>query len=218
MISETRKIAPSILSADFSSFGSAVQLIQDAGADLVHIDIMDGNFVPNLTFGPKLIEDIKPKTSLPLDVHLMVINPEQYVEQMAHAGADFFTFHQEASTHAHRLVQRIRETGMKPGISIVPSTPVSTLESILEYVDLVLIMTVNPGFGGQKLIHSCLAKIEQLKSIREKKNYTYEISMDGGASIDNRNLLWQAGADIIVTGSSFFFSENKVEFVKMMKS
>lgn len=218
MNSKTRKIAPSILSADFSSFGNAIKEIQNAGADLVHIDVMDGNFVPNLTFGPKLIEDIRPITTLPLDVHLMVIHPEQYVEQMAQAGADYFTFHQEASTHAHRLIQRIREKGMKPGISIVPSTPVSLLESILEYLDLVLIMTVNPGFGGQKLIHSCLTKIEQLKSIREKYNYTYEISMDGGASIDNKNLLWQAGADIIVTGSSFFFSENKVEFIKKMKS
>ena len=213
-----RAVAPSILAADFSAFGEAVRSIQVSGADLVHVDVMDGHFVPNLTFGPALVRDLRPISRLPLDVHLMVENPDQYVEDMARAGADFCTFHIEASVHAHRTVQRIREAGMKPGISLVPSTPVLALTELLAEVDIVLVMSVNPGFGGQTLIPSCLKKITQLEKTRSTEGYSYSISVDGGASLENRNLFWDAGADIIVSGSSFFRASNREEFVTAMKA
>jgi len=179
---------------------------------------MDGNFVPNLTFGPKLVKDIRPITKLPLDVHMMVLHPESYIDELSEAGADMVTFHIEAGVHSDRTIQAIHRAGMRPGISIVPSSPVVLLEEVLEKVSLVLVMTVNPGFGGQGLVESCLKKITQLAEFRTRNSLDYSISIDGGASIDNRNLFWNAGADIIVSGSSFFKSKDKGEFVKTMKT
>lgn len=212
-----RAIAPSILSADFSNFAQGVRSIQEAGADLVHIDVMDGHFVPNLTFGPQLVKDLRKCSTLPLDVHLMVSKPEDFVDEMAQAGADILTFHLEASTHAHRLVQRIREAGMAVGLSLVPSTPVSFLEELLDLVDIVLVMTVNPGFGGQSLIPSCLEKISLLREMRQARGLDYSISADGGAKLENRNLFWESGVDIIVSGTSFFSAEDHGAFVSAMR-
>ena len=173
-------LAPSLLSADLTQLKSAVDLIESQGGSWVHIDVMDGAFVPNISYGQPVVESLRKITKLPFDVHLMINNPENHIETFAKAGADYITFHYENVIHHHRLIQQIKEQGKKAGISIVPSTPVDALKEILPFVDLVLVMTVNPGFGGQTLIPECLAKIEQLVALRNEKSYTYQISVDGG--------------------------------------
>ena len=181
-------------------------MINRCGADLVHVDVMDGVFVPNLTFGPKMVQDIRPLTSIPLDVHLMVVNPDSHIEGFAKAGADHLTFHIEASVHAHRTIESIRAAGMKPGISLVPSTPIFSLEEVLPYVDQVLVMTVNPGFGGQKLIPSCLKKVGQLSKLKDEGLGKYQIAVDGGVNEENAIAVRKAGGDILISGSAFFDS------------
>lgn len=197
-------LAPSLLSADFSNLASAVKMIEEKGGSIVHIDVMDGAFVPQISYGQPVIKSIRKLTSLPFDVHLMIEKPENSVDSFIEAGADWITFHYEATTHIDRLVNHIHELGRKCGISIVPSTPVEILSEILPLVDLVLVMTVNPGFGGQKMISYCLEKVRKLKKIRMEKNLDFKISVDGGINEKNFNDAVTAGSDILVSGSAFF--------------
>jgi len=197
-------LAPSILSADFTDLASSFKKMEEGGADWIHVDVMDGSFVPNISFGQGVVRALRPLTALPFDVHLMINNPEQHVESFAEAGADSLTFHWENVIHCHRLIERIHALGKKAGISIVPSTSVRELEAVLPYVDIVLVMTVNPGFGGQKLIPLCLEKIKELVRLREKHAYSYVVSVDGGVNGSNVRTVAETGADVIVSGSSFF--------------
>ena len=200
----TPVLAPSLLSADFSSLEKAIKQIEDNNGSVVHIDVMDGQFVPEITYGQPVVRSIRKLTTLPFDVHLMVEHPENQIKTFAEAGADWITFHIEAAVHAHRIIQQIHELGKKAGVSIVPSTPISAIKEILECADIILVMTVNPGYGGQKLIPSCLKKVSELKKIREENNYSYLISVDGGVNNDTLKSVIDAGSDVIVSGSSFF--------------
>ena len=200
------KIAPSILSADFARLGEEVQAVARAGADYIHVDVMDGHFVPNLTIGPLVVEAVRKVTDLPLDVHLMIEAPDRYIADFASAGADLITVHQEAVPHLHRTVQLIKSLGKRAGVSINPATPASTLDVILDELDLVLVMTVNPGFGGQGFIASGLAKIAALRREIDRRGLTVELEVDGGVKIDNIGRIAAAGADVFVAGSAVFGS------------
>lgn len=204
-------LAPSLLSADFSDLKSAIQLIENNNGSIIHIDVMDGIFVPQISYGQPIVASIRPLTKLPFDVHLMIEHPENQIESFVQAGADWITFHQEAAVHCHRIVQQIHGFGKKAGISIVPSTPISALYEILEYVDLVLVMTVNPGFGGQKLIPSCVKKITELVQFRKEYGLNFKISVDGGVNEETLPLVVNAGSDIVVSGSAFFQGKLKWE-------
>lgn len=219
---KTKKIwiAPSILSANFSRLGEEVREAESAGADWLHIDVMDGHFVPNLTFGPLVVDALKPVTRLPLDCHLMVSEPEKWIESFAKAGAFGITVHLEASVHLNRLLHQIRELGCKVGISINPGTPVSALEEVLSLVDLVLVMSVNPGFGGQKFIESSIRKIEKLNEIRRDyfKDQPFLIQVDGGVNPSNIGQLKEAGADVFVVGSAFFSAKDRGDIVRQLRT
>lgn len=206
-----KMLAPSLLSADLADLKNAVKIIEDNGGTVVHIDVMDGRFVPQISYGQPVVQSLRPYSKLPFDVHLMVEHPEEQVESFAKAGADWITFHHEACIHSHRLVQRIHDLGKKAGISIVPSTPVSAIKEMLEYVDLVLVMTVNPGFGGQKLIPSCVRKISELVELRKQLGLNFMISVDGGVNAETIASVAYAGADVIVSGSAFFSGKLKWE-------
>ena len=201
---KSRILSPSLLSADFSSLEKAVKLCEEKGAGAVHIDVMDGHFVPQITYGQPVIKSIRKLTDLPFDVHLMVERPGEMIESFAQAGADWITFHQEAAVHADRIIGQIHSLGKKAGISIVPSTPVCLIKEILPLVDLVLVMTVNPGFGGQKFIPYCGDKIAELAAIRKEKGYDFLISVDGGVNAENLSSVLDLGADVVVSGSAFF--------------
>lgn len=198
------KIAPSMLSANFATLANEIKEIEAAGADYLHIDVMDGTFVPNISFGPMVFGALRPMTNLVFDCHLMVQDPERYVEATAQAGADIITVHYEATKHIHRVIQQIKSLGKKAGVVINPGTPVAALDSVLPEVDLVLIMTVNPGFGGQSFIESTLTKIAKLKALREEHQYHYEIEVDGGVNAETGRKCLDAGADVLVAGSYIF--------------
>lgn len=199
------RISPSILSADFARLGEAVSAAQDAGADWIHVDVMDGHFVPNLTIGPPVVAALRPTTELPLDVHLMISQPDRFLEMFADAGADLLTVHCEASPHLHRTVERIRELGMRPGVALNPATPVSALDEILPYVDLVLAMTVNPGFGGQRFIPTSTAKIARIRrELEERSLWGVEIEVDGGIAPETAPDVVAAGATVLVAGAAIF--------------
>lgn len=208
---KSRILSPSLLSADFSNLAEALKLCEEKKSGAVHIDVMDGHFVPQITYGQPVIKSVRKLTSLPFDVHLMVERPEEMVDTFAQAGADWITFHQESTVHIDRLISHIHSLGKKAGISIVPSTPVSAIKEILPEVDLVLVMTVNPGFGGQKLIPYCVEKIAELDLIRKEKNYNYLISVDGGINNETLPSVLEAGVDVVVSGSAFFNGSLKWE-------
>jgi len=202
------KLAPSILSADFSDLGNQVKIVTDSGCDYIHIDVMDGHFVPNISFGSVVMKSLDRWSPKPYDVHLMIEDPDKYLEDFVTPNTEFITVHQEACRHLNRTVQKIHELGVKAGVSINPATPVSTLENILEDVDMVLVMSVNPGFGGQKFIPGALSKIEELAEIRKEKGLEFEIEIDGGVDLNNAKSIVDAGCDILVVGSQIFHADD----------
>ncbi len=205
----TIKVAPSILSADFSRLGDEIRAVEAAGADIIHVDVMDGHFVPNITIGPLVVQACRKVTKLPLDVHLMIENPERYIADFAKAGADYLSVHAEAAYHLHRLVQSIKEhTGVKAAVALNPATPLEVLDHILEDLDMVLIMSVNPGFGGQAFIPSQFDKIRALRKRIDDRKLTVEIEVDGGVKPDNAAAVAAAGADILVAGSAVFSAKD----------
>jgi ribulose-phosphate 3-epimerase len=212
------KIAPSILSADFAKLAEEIKEIEQGGADWVHIDVMDGHFVPNITIGPLIVDAIRPHTSLPLDVHLMIESPERYIPSFVQSGADIISVHQEACPHLHRTIYQIKEEGAKAGVVLNPATPVEVIRDILGDVDLVLFMTVNPGFGGQSFIPSVLSKIEKCRSwINEQGLHHIAIEVDGGVNGETARLCEAAGANVLVAGSAIFNSPNRSEAIRVIR-
>ena len=213
------KIAPSMLSANFAVLSEEFKSIEAAGADLLHIDIMDGHFVPNLTFGAPIVKAIRPYTKLPFDVHLMVTNPGDYVEEFAKIGVEYFTFHQETVPHMHRLIQHIKQCGMKAGVALNPSTPVSLLEDVAADLDMILIMSVNPGFGGQSFIKNAIKKVKQAKILLEEvDNSTAVIEVDGGINDITCVPIKRAGATVLVAGSAVFGAENRASMIDSIRN
>ena len=204
------KISPSILSADFTCLADQVREAEEAGVDYIHVDVMDGHFVPNITIGPLVVKALRPITKLPLDVHLMIENPEFYLEDFSKAGADIITVHQEATLHLHRTIQQIHDLGIKAGVSINPSTSVRTLDEIICDVDLILVMSVNPGFGGQSYIHSCTNKIRKVREMLDDRDVSADLEVDGGVNVDTVNEVISAGANAFVAGSAIFNDKNSV--------
>ena len=211
------KIAPSILSADFTRLGEEIKDVVDAGADYIHIDVMDGHFVPNISIGPMIVKAVRRITSLPLDVHLMISKPDDFIDEFAKAGASIITVHAETLNHLHRTVQHIRDEGVRPGISLNPATPLEVLEYILEGLDMVLLMTVNPGFEGQEFIPEVIPKIERLREKIDKKGLDIEIEVDGGINPETISRVSSAGANVFVAGSAIFYSEDYAQTIRLMR-
>lgn len=210
------KLAPSILSADFANLARDIQLVEDGGADYIHVDVMDGHFVPNITFGADTVAAIRPVTKLPLDCHLMVEYPENYIKQFAAAGADIITVHPESTPHIHRVIQLIKDQGVKAGIAVNPGTSIETMEHVLGIVDLVLVMTVNPGYGGQTFIPEMVKKIKKAKEIKDREGYTYEIQVDGGIAEQTAKQCKEAGATVFVAGSYIYNAENPLNQLNLL--
>jgi ribulose-phosphate 3-epimerase len=204
------KIAPSILTIDWGHLAQAIRAAEDGGADYIHLDVMDGNFVPNISFGPSIVSTVRSLTDLPLDVHLMVADPDRYLADFAGAGADILTVHVEASLHLHRTVQRIIELGCKAGVALNPATPIETVREISPFVDMVLLMTVNPGFGGQKFIETSTSKIGRMRALLDEFNPTCDLEVDGGISTENIRDVVRRGANVIVAGSSVYHKDANV--------
>ena len=217
-----KKLAPSILSADFSKLAEDVAKTEKGGADYIHVDVMDGHFVPNITYGAVVMKSLEGKTQMPFDVHLMIENPDDFLEDFLTPNTEYITVHQEACPHLHRTIQHIKSLGVKAGVSINPATTLATLDYILEDVDMVLVMSVNPGFGGQKFIPSALEKIRELAEIRRAEELNFEIEIDGGVNLDNVQEIASAGTDIIVAGSAVFktadIEETTKQFVRKIRS
>jgi ribulose-phosphate 3-epimerase len=212
-----KKIAPSILSADFSRLGDEVRAIEKGGADVIHVDVMDGHFVPNITIGPLVVQGLKKLTSLPLDVHLMIENPERYIEVFAQAGSDWITIHAEVCPNLKRMIKKIRQLNVRPGIVLKPATSLKTLYPVLDNLDLVLLMSVNPGFGGQFFIPSTLKKIERLRKMIDQNCYRLEIEVDGGVKVENIKEVSKAGGDIFVVGTGIFKTKDYGETIKRLR-
>ena len=212
------KIAPSILSADFSRLGQEVGIVEKAGADLIHVDVMDGHFVPNISFGAPVMKCLCGKTGMPFDVHLMIDDPDRYIKDFVTDQTEYITVHQEACVHLDRTLDYIKSLGVKAGVALNPATTVDSVEWVLEKADLVLIMSVNPGFGGQKFIGYTLDKVKKLAEERDKRGLSFEIEIDGGAGLDNIDSIIDSGTDIVVAGSSVFKSDDPAETVRKMKN
>lgn len=217
-MARTPLIAPSILSADFGRLAEEVRAIEDAGCDLVHVDVMDGRFVPNITIGPLVVKAVKERAQRPLDVHLMIVEPEKYVEAFVDAGADILTVHAEASPHLHRTIQQIRKAGAKPAVALNPSTPLSAIEYVLEDLDMVLVMSVNPGFGGQSFIPSALPKIRKLRQMADERGLAdFWIEVDGGIGPKNVAEVAAAGANVFVAGSAVFNTPSYADAIRSIR-
>lgn len=211
-------ISPSLLSANFCNLENDIKMLNDSQADWLHVDVMDGVFVPNISFGQPVIKHIKKIAKKPLDVHLMIVEPDKFFEDYKNCGADIITVHYEACTHLHRSLSKIRQLGMKAGVVLNPHTPICVLEDIIDMCDLVLLMSVNPGFGGQSFIENTYSKIKTLKQLIEKKNSNCLIEIDGGVNTSNYKKLIEAGADVLVAGNAVFASENPIETIKQLKT
>lgn len=211
-------IAPSILSADGGKLGEEIAAVEKAGADWIHVDVMDGHFVPNITMGPAIIGALRKSTKLPFDVHLMIKNPDRYIESFAAAGADYITVHVEAASHLHHTVELIKKAGKKAGVSLNPATPLSQIEEILPDIDLLLIMSVNPGFGGQQFIKSSLAKIKRASAMVSKLSQKPMLEVDGGINLSNIAAIAQAGADVLVAGAAIFGTDNYSQTIAALKA
>jgi ribulose-phosphate 3-epimerase len=211
------KIAPSILSANFAKLGEEIVDVERGGADYIHVDVMDGHFVPNITLGPQIVEAIRPITKLPLDVHLMIEQPDRYLDSFAKAGADYISVHVEACSHLHRTIQHIKSLGVKAGVVLNPHTPVEMIQHIIHDVDLVLLMTVNPGFGGQSFIQTVLPKIRQVKHFVDQNGLDVEIEVDGGVNEQTAKLCVEAGANVLVAGSAVYNQENRAKAIDAIR-
>ena len=213
----SKKIAPSILSADFAHLAEEIAKVTEAGADMIHVDVMDGHFVPNFTIGPPIVKAIRKVTRLPLDVHLMMTNPDDFIHDFIKAGSNYITVHVETCPHLHRTIQSIKEEGVKAGVTLNPATPLSSVEEILGEVDLLLIMSVNPGFGGQGFVPSALEKLRRARTMIDQRGAKVELEIDGGIKVENVGAIAQAGADILVSGSAIFESKDYKDTIQKMR-